>query len=84
MTLSGEVGDTIEATLIPPEEGELRGCGCWLAAIGDGVLSTAEDTSVLGVVTVPVADCVLLSACLLDTSESQLIRSTLTLACMLN
>ena len=25
MTLSGEVGDTIEATLIPPEEGELRG-----------------------------------------------------------
>ena len=37
------VGETIEATLMPPDVGELRGCVRRLVVIGDGVLSVIDD-----------------------------------------
>jgi len=58
---SGEVGDTIEATLIPPDAGLFNGCVFGPVDIGEGVLSIRDDTSVPGVVAVPHAEAVLLS-----------------------
>ena len=37
-TLLDEVGKTVEATLIPPEVGELSGCGPMLVVVGEGFL----------------------------------------------
>lgn len=59
--LLGDVGDTIEATLIPPEAGLLSDVVFRVFAMGEGVLSAVEDASVPGVVTAPLVDCVLLS-----------------------
>jgi hypothetical protein len=40
---AGVVGETIDATLIPPDVGELRGCEIRLVVIGEGVLSVTDD-----------------------------------------
>jgi hypothetical protein len=40
--LAGVVGETMEATLMPPEVGELSGCAMFVV-MGDGVLSLVEE-----------------------------------------
>jgi hypothetical protein len=62
MRFSGDVGDTIEATLIPPDAGLFNDCVFKPVEIGEGVLSIRDDTSVPGVVAVPQAEAVLLSS----------------------
>jgi hypothetical protein len=59
--LSGDVGETIEATLMPPDAGLFNGCVLGPVEIGEGVLSMMDEASVPGVVAVPQADAVLLS-----------------------
>lgn len=70
---------------MPPDAGELSGCVLGPVEVGEGVLSTMDETSVPGVVTAPELDCVLLSA--LPSAfytNTMSTRLTLTLACMIN
>jgi hypothetical protein len=42
-SLVGDVGETMEATLMLLAEGEMRACGTMLLATGEGVLSASDD-----------------------------------------
>lgn len=68
------VGETIEATLMAPEAGELRGCVFGPFDMGEGVMSVADEESAResmgSIAGVPLLDCVELSISCQSSSPS--------------